>query len=96
MAYGIGDGGGGPGEEHLSGLAQLRNLTGCRPCSRSDVGLFEKWVQDAERFATLAGRELYLERHQGTFTTNAANKWYNRRMEQALRWTGGWRPCRTG
>jgi len=87
MAYGIGDGGGGPGEEHLERLARLRNFAGLPPVQQEwTSAFFEKWVQDAERFATWQG-ELYLERHQGTFTTNAANKWYNRRMEQALRET---------
>src|SRR6185503_17585083 len=45
---------------------------------------FKDWSKDAARFATWSG-ELYLERHQGTLTTNARNKWFNRRMEQALR-----------
>ncbi len=87
MAYGIGDGGGGPGEEHLERLARLRNFAGLPPVQQEwTAAFFEKWAQEAERFATWQG-ELYLERHQGTFTTNAANKWYNRRMEQALRET---------
>ena len=33
---------------------------------------------------------LYLERHEGTLTTEARNKWYNRKMELGLReleWT---------
>ena len=40
-------------------------------------------------FPTWLG-ELYLERHQGTLTTNARNKRYNRKLELALReweWT---------
>ncbi|HQY92698.1 glycoside hydrolase family 38 C-terminal domain-containing protein [Caldilinea sp.] len=87
MAYGIGDGGGGPGEEHLERLARLGNFAGLPPVQQEwTAAFFEKWAQEADRFATWQG-ELYLERHQGTFTTNAANKWYNRRMEQALRET---------
>ena len=87
MAYGIGDGGGGPGEEHLERLARLRNFAGLPPVQQEwTAAFFAKWAQEAERFAVWQG-ELYLERHQGTFTTNAANKRYNRRMEQVLRET---------
>ena len=87
MAYGIGDGGGGPGEEHLERLARLRNFAGLPPVGQEwTSAFFAQWAQEAHRFATWQG-ELYLERHQGTFTTHAANKWYNRRMEQALRET---------
>lgn len=87
MAYGIGDGGGGPGEEHLERLARLHNFAGLPPVQQEwTSAFFKKWVQEADRFVTWQG-ELYLERHQGTFTTNAANKWYNRHMEQALRET---------
>jgi alpha-mannosidase len=87
MAYGIGDGGGGPGEEHLERLARLGNFAGLPPVQQEwTATFFEKWAQEAERFAVWQG-ELYLERHQGTFTTHAANKRYNRRLEEALRET---------
>ncbi|MBN1372481.1 MAG: alpha-mannosidase [Anaerolineaceae bacterium] len=90
MVYGIGDGGGGPGEEHLERLARLRNFAGLPPVKQEWTAAFlEDWAAEAERFKTWAG-ELYLERHEGTLTTSARSKWYNRRMEQALReleWT---------
>jgi len=85
MVFGIGDGGGGPGEEHLERLDRLKNFAGLSPVRQEwTSAFFERWAKDAPGFSTWSG-ELYLERHQGTLTTNARNKWYNRRMEQALR-----------
>ncbi len=90
MVFGIGDGGGGPGEEHLERLARIKNLAGLSPVKQEWAAAFlESWQADAARFATWSG-ELYLERHEGTLTTEARNKWYNRKMELALReleWT---------
>ncbi|RPJ39346.1 MAG: alpha-mannosidase, partial [Chloroflexi bacterium] len=102
MLFGIGDGGGGPGEEHLERLERIQNLAGLSPVRQETAAcFFEQWAKDAERsdgtarsfgtrgFPAWVG-ELYLERHSGTLTTEAKNKWYNRRMEQALReleWT---------
>ncbi len=84
MVYGIGDGGGGPGEEHLERLLRLENLEGLSPVAQESVADFlEKWQTEADRFPTWVG-ELYLERHEGTLTTEARNKWYNRKMELAL------------
>lgn len=85
MLYGIGDGGGGPGAEHLERLARLKNMAGLNPVTQEPArDFFEKWAKDAKKFPRWVG-ELYLERHQGTFTTQARNKWYNRKMELALR-----------
>jgi alpha-mannosidase len=85
MIYGIGDGGGGPGEEHLERLDRIRDLAGLSPVKQAWVSDFlEEWKGEAERFATWMG-ELYLERHEGTLTTSARSKWYNRKMEFGLR-----------
>ena len=85
LLYGIGDGGGGPGEEHLERLERLGNLAGLPPLVQEPaVNFFAAWSSEADRFPTWVG-ELYLERHTGTLTTEARNKWYNRRMEQSLR-----------
>ena len=90
MIYGIGDGGGGPGMEHLERLDRIENLAGLSPVTQEPVAAFFKtWATEADRFPTWVG-ELYLERHEGTLTTEARNKWYNRKMELALRdleWT---------
>jgi alpha-mannosidase len=93
LVFGIGDGGGGPGEEHLERLARLGDFAGLSPVKQeTTAAFFEQWSKDASRFATWAG-ELYLERHEGTLTTHGRNKRYNRRMEQALReleWLAAW------
>ncbi|MFZ6030958.1 MAG: alpha-mannosidase [Chloroflexota bacterium] len=90
MVYGIGDGGGGPGEEHLERLARIGNLAGLSPVRQQPVtDFFAQWRTQAgqdgvRRFATWVG-ELYLERHQGTLTTQGRSKWYNRKVELGLR-----------
>jgi alpha-mannosidase len=85
MVFGIGDGGGGPGAEHLERLARIKNLAGLSPVKQETAAdFFKVWRQEAARFPTWVG-ELYLERHEGTLTTEARNKWYNRKMELGLR-----------
>ncbi|MCK5739152.1 alpha-mannosidase, partial [bacterium] len=85
MLYGIGDGGGGPGAEHLERLKRLKNMAGlCPVVQESAADFFKKWRQDADKFPRWTG-ELYFERHQGTLTNQARNKWYNRKMELGLR-----------
>ncbi|MBD2865585.1 alpha-mannosidase [Paenibacillus oceani] len=85
MLFGIGDGGGGPGEEHLERLAREQNLLGLCPVVQEPSWVFfEKLNQGASHYATWRG-ELYLEKHQGTLTSQGRNKWYNRKLEKALR-----------
>ena len=91
MVFGIGDGGGGPGAEHLERLSRIKNLADLSPVTQESAASFlKKWEKDAPRFPTWVG-ELYLERHEGTLTTQARNKRHNRKLELALReleWTG--------
>ncbi|MFC5649777.1 alpha-mannosidase [Paenibacillus solisilvae] len=85
MLFGIGDGGGGPGEEHLERLSREKNLLGLSPVVQEPSSVFfEKLSVGADRYQTWRG-ELYLEKHQGTLTSQARNKWYNRKLEKALR-----------
>lgn len=85
MLFGIGDGGGGPGEEHLERLARETNLLGLPPVVQETSEAFlDKLNERASRYAAWSG-ELYLERHQGTLTTQGRNKRYNRLMEKSLR-----------
>lgn len=85
MLFGIGDGGGGPGEEHLERLSRERNLQGLAPVRQEpSIDFFHKLERGSDRYQAWRG-ELYLEKHQGTLTTQGRSKRYNRRMEKALR-----------
>lgn len=85
MLFGIGDGGGGPGEEHLERLLREKNLQGLSPVIQEPSSrFFERLAEGSERYQIWSG-ELYLERHQGTLTSQARNKRYNRKLEKALR-----------
>jgi alpha-mannosidase len=85
MLFGIGDGGGGPGEEHLERLAREKDLDGLPPVVQRPAEEFFRHIEKgSDTYATWAG-ELYLERHQGTYTTQGRSKRYNRKLELALR-----------
>lgn len=92
LAFGKGDGGGGPTWEHLEKLRRCRGMsdtTGLLP--RVNMGdsvedFFDQLQKKAEsgtKFVTWYG-ELYLELHRGTYTTQANNKWNNRNSEIML------------
>lgn len=85
LLFGIGDGGGGPGEEHLERLAREKNLAGLSPVvQETSDQFFQRLQESADRYVRWRG-ELYLERHQGTLTSQARNKRANRKLEVALR-----------
>jgi len=85
MLFGIGDGGGGPGEEHIELIERQKNLAGEIGCvQESTSNFFKKLEKDSDKFPTWVG-EMYLEFHQGTLTSQARNKKWNRFMELALR-----------
>jgi len=84
MLFGCSDGGGGPGVEHLESLKRIRNLAGIAPVVQEPAAkFFPRLLKNCSRYATWAG-ELYLEFHQGTFTSQARNKRFNRKVEYAL------------
>ena len=83
--FGVGDGGGGPGPEHLERLKRIRNLAGISPVRPGKaIDFFELISEKTERLETWVG-EMYMDRHQGCFTSQAKAKLYNRLMENALR-----------
>ncbi|ARN56681.1 alpha-mannosidase [Sedimentisphaera salicampi] len=85
LLYGIGDGGGGPGAEHLERLERLKNLQGVPPVKQEfSEEFFKKIDRDDLDYPRWRG-ELYLEKHQGTYTSQAKNKKYNRFLEVKLR-----------
>ncbi|KAI8311850.1 Alpha-mannosidase [Colletotrichum sp. SAR11_240] len=90
LAFGKGDGGGGPTWQQIERLRRLRGLadtTGLLP--RVHLGgtpddFFDKLEEKAHTLPTWHG-ELYFELHRGTYTTQAATKNNNRRAEFLLR-----------
>ncbi|MDX1359039.1 MAG: glycoside hydrolase family 38 C-terminal domain-containing protein, partial [Clostridia bacterium] len=85
LLFGIGDGGGGPGEEHLERLAREKNLLGLAPVNQEFAAdFFDRLEGDKEKYKTWSG-ELYLEHHRGTYTSEGRNKRYNKLMENLLR-----------
>ena len=92
LAFGKGDGGGGPTWEHLEKLRRCRGMsdtTGLLPRVKmgdSVEDFFDRLERKAEngtKFVTWYG-ELYFELHRGTYTTQANNKWNNRKTEIML------------
>lgn len=84
VLLGTGDGGGGPSEVHLDLArrgAHLRGLPRLTPGTAT--GFFDELAGHRDRLPRWRG-ELYLEKHQGTLTTQAAVKAGNRRLEHQL------------
>lgn len=87
VLFGIGDGGGGPGAEHLERLKRVKNLDGLVPVrQRQSIDFFED-LEKSEGISKLKKwvGELYLEKHQGTYTTQSKTKCYNRKLEILMR-----------
>ena len=84
VLYGIGDGGGGPSEGHIECARRCQNMKNVPQVKMSPaINLFEKLNKKRELLTKYKG-ELYLEKHQGTFTTQAKTKLNNRKAEKLL------------
>ncbi|MCJ1477518.1 Alpha-mannosidase 2C1 [Lambiella insularis] len=92
LVFGKGDGGGGPTFQQLDKLRRCRGISdtiGLLPRvhmgnSVDDFFLaLEKKAEKGTDFVTWYG-ELYFELHRGTYTTQANNKWNNRKTEILL------------
>ncbi len=81
LIYGISDGGGGPGEGHLEMLKRAGGKFLPKARAGSSESFFAKL--DKVNLPRYTG-ELYLEKHQGTLTSQAKNKYYNRLAERKL------------
>lgn len=82
MLYGIGDGGGGPGETHLEFLTRMTARTDLPPVIHTgSEKFFEQMARTSRDLPECVG-ELYLENHQGTFTSCELIKRINRSYEQ--------------
>ena len=88
VAYGYGDGGGGPTREMLETSARLeRGICGTpkvrQATARTYFDALRERVKDDRRLEVWEG-EFYFEYHRGTYTSMARNKKANRRSEQML------------
>jgi len=84
ILYGIGDGGGGPSTGHIEMMERQKDARGL---PKIKLGAAENVFIDLEKFRdklTTVKGELYLEKHQGTYTTQSKSKFYNRRIEFKL------------
>lgn len=82
MAYGFGDGGGGPSDEMVREALQAQKLCPYAKVGHTTVSAFMQKLS-LQNLPSYFG-ELYLELHRGTFTTGHDLKKYNRRLEGAL------------
>jgi alpha-mannosidase len=83
--FGIGDGGAGPGIEHLERMKRQENLAGApKVVPQKAIDFFKNLAAKFAQYPTYEG-ELYLEKHQGTYTTQSLTKKNNRKIELALR-----------
>ena len=92
LAYGYGDGGGGPTREMASRIARFRDLEGApRVISGTPDQFFSEAATELRQVPTTSvpapvwSGELYLELHRGSLTSQQAMKRGNRRSEALLR-----------
>ncbi|XP_076863631.1 alpha-mannosidase 2C1 [Brachyhypopomus gauderio] len=84
MLFGFGDGGGGPTQLMLDRLQRVRDSDGLPRVNMSSPDrLFSELQADSGLLCTWSG-ELFLELHNGTYTTQAKIKLENRRCEALL------------
>lgn len=85
IAYGVGDGGGGPAEGHYEVISREGDLKGMKKVKLAPaLDFFNRLNKFRTKLPAVSG-EIYLEKHQGTLTTQANNKKLNRKIELALR-----------
>jgi alpha-mannosidase len=85
VLFGVGDHGGGPTNEMLDRIEHLKHLDIYPSIEYCTAAQYIDWLkkQDPAEIPTWKD-ELYLEYHQGTFTTQAKMKEYNRQNEGLL------------
>ncbi len=85
MAYGLGDGGGGPTREMSERRARMENLAGFPQVMPSTAECFFADLENtaSQELPRWVG-ELYLQYHRGTYTSQARVKRHNRKLEALL------------
>lgn len=85
VAFGYGDGGGGPMAEMIEMARLTRDLEGCPRAEYASISEFMVGARDELRDLPTWAGELYLELHRGTLTSVARLKRANRKCEFLLR-----------
>ncbi len=85
VAFGHGDGGGGPQYEMIEVARRVRDLNGCAKAEYMTVSDFMKDLEKTAVNPNTYSGELYLELHRGTLTNQHNIKHNNRKAELALR-----------
>ena len=85
LLFGDGDGGGGPQVDHIERLIRLKDFDGVPKVKLSSCHEFFSQLESNSKNLMKWEGELYLELHNGTYTTMAENKKYNRTAEILLR-----------
>ena len=85
LAFGYGDGGGGPTEDQLLRARQLADFPAVPALRQVNVTDWFHSIQDrlTDELPKWVG-EIYLEYHRGTLTTQSSTKYLHRRAERAL------------
>lgn len=84
LVYGNGDGGGGPSRTHLELLRRSATLSGFPRVVRGTAQQVLDALHAVREQLPVWDGELYLQKHQGTYTTQAAVKKGNRLLEHRL------------
>lgn len=84
VLYGIGDGGGGPGRQHLETVAREGSVYGVPDVVNATSETFFRELRKETDALPVYKGEIYLEKHQGTCTSQSDIKYYNRKIENAL------------
>src|SRR5512132_429 len=81
MAYGFGDGGGGPTREMLENIEVMKRFPALPQVKPSSAKAFFESIEPLteSKMMPVWNGELYLEYHRGTYTTQARNKRANRK-----------------
>ena len=90
LAFGWGDGGGGPTRDHLEFLSRVRDLEGV---PRVKLASPDQFFLDLKQHGLPKDHyvgELYFQAHRGTYTSQAKTKQANRRSEFSLREAEFW------
>lgn len=85
VAYGYGDGGGGPQFEMLEMARRCSNLCDVPKTYYTSVSSFMKELEETAVYPNTYSGELYLELHRGTLTNQHEIKYNNRKAELILR-----------